>query len=169
MYDLNRVKMVFDMACLRAGVVVDTNCIKINDRLTSTHGRVTSEWKEGVGYVPTKVEFSKQMLDCATDESIKQVVLHEAAHYIVSKRTHADHGHDAYFKSVCREIGCTKPEASGNLDYVKPIPEPTYKYFVVCPNCGVIGKYQRKCKTITSIGNRMCKKCKSTQLRVVAN
>lgn len=170
MYDLNRVKAEFGAICAKAGVSAHTDCIKINNRFTSTHGRVTSEWKADVmGYVPTKVEFSKQMLDHATDESIKQVILHEAAHYIVSMRTHADHGHDSYFKAVCKEIGCSLSKSTGELEYDKSVPEPTYKYLVVCPNCGVIGRYQRKCRTIESISRCFCKTCKSNQLKVVAS
>ena len=170
MYDLDRVRHEFRRACLQAKVPVRSlEDIKINGRLTSTHGRVTSQWMPEVGgYLPIKVEFSKRMLDNATDESIKQVILHEAAHYIATYRTHADHGHDSYFKAVCEEIGCTASKASGNLEY-KTAPTGLYKYLVVCPNCGVIGRYQRKCRTIESIGICFCKTCKSNQLKVVAN
>lgn len=162
MYDLNRVKSAFDTACLKAGVVADTNNIFINSRLTHTHGRVFHEWDAKImGYVPTKVEFSKQMLDHATDESIRQVILHEAAHYIAMKKTHENHGHDSYFKSVCASIGCTLDKSSGELDYNIPTAS-LYKYRLMCPKCGVIGGYNRKCKTVTTnAAGCICKKCKS--------
>lgn len=172
MYDLNRIRHEFRRACLQAKVPVRSlEDIKINGRLTSTHGRVTSQWMPEVGgYFPVKVEFSKQMLDYATDESIRQVILHEAAHYIATYRTHADHGHDSYFKAICREIGCTASKASGNLEYkTAAAPEILYKYLVVCPNCGVIGGYQRKCRTLNNINYCSCKKCGSNHLKVVAN
>ena len=106
-YDLNRIKMEFNEVCRKAGTPCDVP-IRLNGRLTRTLGRVFHQCDvtSGVWY-STHVEFSKQLLETASDKSIRDVILHECAHFIVTARTGENHGHDAAFKKVCAEIGTT--------------------------------------------------------------
>lgn len=48
-----------------------------------------------------------------------------------------------------------------------PASEP--KYEIVCPNCGVVDKKHRKCKTVENVGLYHCQKCGSRELSVRQN
>jgi len=162
MYNLERITKEFNEACAKAGV--ENTCpISINARLTRTLGRVTHVNKFDGTIEPTKVEFSKQFVENSTDKCIKDVILHEAAHLIVAKRTHISHGHDAYFKKVCAELGTERDGYAGTVEYTNTI---KYKYTIICPNCGEIGGYNRMCKTVREIKYCSCKRCGSNRLRV---
>lgn len=163
MYDLNRVTKEFNEACLKAGVT-NTNPVKLNGRLTRTLGRVRWLEKEDGEIELIDIEFSKQLLETASDRSIRDVILHEAAHLIAFKRTGIQHGHDSYFKAICAELGTTNDKCSGYVETVKAV---KYKYTIVCPNCGVLGGYNRMCKTVRNISACSCKKCNSNKLKVV--
>ena len=78
--------------------------VKINNRLTKTLARVC--YQPGPYLNIDKVEISQQFLDTGTDESIRQVLLHECCHILVAIETGEAHGHDAIFKAMCRRIGC---------------------------------------------------------------
>ena len=164
MYDLNRIIKEFNEACSKAGVL-NTYPIRINGRLTRTLGRVRYTKLSDNTIEPLDIEFSKQFLETASDASIKDVILHEAAHLIVAKRTKVHHGHDAYFKKVCAELGTKRDGYAGEVELVKTV---KYKYTIICPNCGEIGGYNRMCKTIKEINYCTCKKCGSRNLRVAS-
>ena len=159
MYDLSRVKAEFTEVCENAGVAV--NCdIKLNGRLTRTAGRVTSEYDSSLGkYVPTLVEFSKQLVEKATDTSIRNVLMHEAAHYIATTRTGTTHGHDIFFKSICKEIGCTNDGTSTVIENTVADSE-VYRYQLYCPTCKKIrGNFHRMCYTLQNIDRCYCTTC----------
>lgn len=115
-----------------------------------------------------KVEFSKQLLETTTDETIESVIKHEAAHYIVTARTHEAHSHDSLFKAVCAEINCTNDTPKTHVERTVSA-EQVYKYTVVCPNCGEIAHYHRMSKNLKNISSCYCKKCNSNNLSVIHN
>ena len=123
--------------------------VKINKRLTRTLGRVA--WtRDTAGIVNNQlIEFSYQLLETATFDSIYEVVQHECAHYLVIEKTHQAHGHDAVFKAMCAEIGCTNDETIYH-SLSREVPETEiYKYFVKCEDCGaIVGKYHRAGKVV---------------------
>jgi len=142
--------------------------VKINKRLTRTLGRV--KWIKSRGVVnPYLMEISYQLLSTSTQESIMDVILHECAHYLVIVETHEPHGHDFYFKEMCKRIGCTNDGTHiKNLATIVPENE-IYKYFVVCKDCGaVVGRYHRAGKIIKNIEDFYCKKCNG-DLEVIQN
>lgn len=161
MYNLEKITNEFNQICNKAGVT--NKCpVSINGRLTKTLGRVR--------YVsinskiePIGVEFSRQFIETASDTSISDVIKHEAAHLITAERTHINHGHDAYFKAVCAEVGTTNDGCSYRVENIKAI---KYKYTIICPNCGEIGGYDRMCKTVREIKYCSCKRCGSSNLKV---
>lgn len=166
-YDLNRVKMEFNEVCRKAGTPCDVP-IRLNGRLTRTLGRVFHQCDvtSGVWY-STHVEFSKQLLETASDQSIRDVILHEAAHFIVTARTGEEHGHDATFKRVCAEIGTTN---DGIATKVERTVEVHSKYEIFCPTCHkTLGGYSRMCKTIQNIEFCHCKLCGKGGLKVIQN
>lgn len=170
-YDLNRVTKEFRQACVKAGAGTGAVVpIRLNGRLTRTLGRVHQEYDPQVGgYVSTLVEFSKQLLETATDASIREVILHEAAHLIVTDRTLESHGHDAMFKAVCAEIGTSNDGVSTKVE--RTVEEKSlYKYNIFCPTCHkTIGGYNRRCKTIDNIAFCTCKGCGKGGLQVIQN
>ena len=131
--------------------------VKINKRLTRTLGRVS--WIRVNGKVTsTSMEISYQLLATATFDSIKAVVAHECAHYLVNEETHESHGHDAVFKAMCARIGCTNDgKVCHSLD--REVPETQiYKYFVICKDCGkTVGKYHRAGKIVQHPDFYSCK------------
>lgn len=170
-YDLNRVQLEFREVCRKAGAKTGlTVPIRLNGRLTRTLGRVHQEYNATEGrYISTLVEFSKQLLETSTDKSIHDVIMHEAAHLIITDRTGESHGHDKAFKAVCAEIGtdndgtCTKVERTVEEKAL-------YKYQIFCPTCHkFIGGYSRKCRTIDHIEDCFCKSCGKGGLKVLKN
>lgn len=165
-YTIERVQKEFTDICNKAGVQV-TSPISLNSRLTRTLGRVCMI-RHGETVENEKVEFSKQLLETATDNTIWNVIAHEASHYIATVRTGEDHGHDTYFKSICAEIGTTNDGTKTHVERTVA-EEQIYKYSVVCQNCGVIAHYHRMSKNLKNISSCYCKKCNSNNLSVVHN
>ena len=167
-YNLERVTKEFNAVCEKAG----TPCkvpVTINGRLSRTLGRVCYT-VNSTGYAKsTKVEFSRQLLETSTDESIRDVILHEAAHYILTERTHEEHGHDSMFKKVCAEIGTTNDKTTTKVERTVA-EESLYKYIVYCPTCKkVVGGYRRMCKTLQNLDNCYCNLCKKDGLIMKQN
>lgn len=170
-YDLEKVTHEFRTICAKAGANSGLNVpIRLNGRLTRTLGRVMQEYDSCEGcYVSTLVEFSRQLIETSTDKSIHDVIMHEAAHLIVTDRTGETHGHDAAFKAVCAEIGTTNDKTMTKVERTVS-DEQLYKYSVYCPTCGKnIGGYSRMCKTLRNIEYCTCRECGKGGLKVVQN
>lgn len=123
--------------------------ILINKRFCKTYGAVRRSGKN-----ITSMEFSAKYLEDAPKEEIYATVLHECAHAIVDLRFPNEyHNHDDLFKSVCAEIGVRGDTYS---PYVMK-----GKYNVYCPNCGFLGSYERRCKTVEAVifGKANCRMC----------
>ena len=166
-YTIEEVKDIFEEVCKKANVPVICPIVE-NGRLTRCLGRVKYTTDIYEGTVPIKVEFSKSFLAHGTKESITDVVLHEAAHYITTMRTGERHGHDKIFKQTCKEIGTTCDKVS--TDAQLEVPEEThYKYIIYCPTCKkMVGYKNRRCKTIDNIEYYSCTTC-GGNLEVIQN
>lgn len=142
--------------------------VVINGRLTRTLGRVCTLVNTKTGYVTlSQMEISKQLLETATEESIRSVIGHEWAHYYVAKTTHERHGHDALFKATCARIGIENDKATTEVDRVVEVRS---KYEVHCDVCNeVVGNYSRWCKTLSVIDRCTCNRCNQSKLRIVQN
>lgn len=170
-YDLERVTAEFREICRKAGAQSGLNVpIRLNGRLTRTLGRVTQQYDDLEGcYVSTLIEFSKQLLETSSDKSIHDVIMHEAAHLIVTDRTGESRGHDAVFKAVCAEISTTNDKPATKVERTVSDTQ-IYKYSVYCPTCGKnIDGYTRMCKTLRNIGQYKCKNCGKGNLQVITN
>lgn len=166
-YNLARLKAEFEDICKQANVKV-TIPVNINGRLTRTLGRVKYVVNTMSGEcTPTQMEFSKQLLETSSDKSIRDVLLHECAHYIVTMRTGEEHGHDYMFKAVCAELGTTNDGVATKVERTVAVQD---KYDVICDTCNAkIDGYSRMCKTIKMINLCSCKRCGTSNLRVVQN
>ena len=142
--------------------------VKINGRLTRTLGRVIAVPAAFDSYEPEKIEFSRQFLETSTDESVRQVIMHEFAHWAVLVETGQPHGHDAVFKAMCRRIGCqadrpqTKVERTVSNDKL-------FKYIVKCKDCDNEMHYNRAGKVVKHPDLYECGKCGGSSLEVIQN
>lgn len=139
--------------------------ILVNSRLTRTLGRVTHQ-RVNYAYKPIKIEFSKQFLETSTDESVYQVALHELAHYIATRRSGENEGHNAHFKIICAEIGCYEDKTQTKVERTTEV---VAKYDILCSCCGKkIGERSRACK-ITKDQTGYTSKCCSAKVTVIQN
>lgn len=166
-YSIERVRKEFTTICNKAGVQV-TSPIELNGRLTRTLGRVCMIKTNNV-VKNEKVEFSKQLLETTTDSTIESVIKHEAAHYIVTARTHEAHGHDSLFKAVCAEIGTDNDTPKTTVERTVA-EDKIYKYFVKCNTCNqIVGKYHRKSRNLQNLSSCYCKTCGQHNLVLIQN
>lgn len=114
--DIEWVKNEFCDICEKAGLNRPTQFpVYINSRLRTTLGRLKYYSANGKLY-PLRVEFSKSMIENNSENAVRAIVMHEAAHYIAWRRTQERHGHDHYFKEICKEIGCKNDKTKVNLE-----------------------------------------------------
>lgn len=167
MWTIEEITRLCEEYCGRCGIEFNSP-VSINGRLTRTLGRCFYEKKQEKWY-PTKIEISRQLLKTATDRSIKEVIAHECAHYVVAAITHEDHGHDATFRYYCALIRTTNDTYSyENIEYTKSNDE-IYKYTLYCSKCGsfLIGR-SRAC-AVTKNPERYSSKCCYAKIRVSKN
>jgi len=165
---LTEIKNMIAETCKEQGVELIVP-VEINGRLTRTLGRVVFLKSATGKCTPTKIEFSKRLVETGSERDLKEVILHETAHYIVTVKTKEDHGHDNVFKTMCAKIGTSNDTTTTTLE--API---SRKYEVRCQDCGkVVAAYDRKGKVLQSIlrGEKyyQCSKCKTSNLIVWEN
>lgn len=119
--------------------------VEENKNIKSTLGRVKFRL-ENNKYIPTKIEFSKNLLSMERSIII-DTIKHEMAHYLVLKETGENHRHDKIWKKWAIRLGC-RPRATIKAEGVYTSEE-AYKYVVSCRKCGkVVGRYKRASKVI---------------------
>lgn len=95
-----------------------------------------SRTKAGICYEgPLEIQLSNYFIKSpvATEQKIRDILLHELAHAIVG----LDEMHNEKWKAVAREIGCTADRCSGPF-----LLKSDYKYLITCP----MGCHTRKLK-----------------------
>ena len=155
--------------CCRKCEVEFTAEVRINGRLKAVLGRCIYEKMDEYCF-PICLEFSKQFLETSTDQSVIDVIKHECAHYIVTKITHTNHGHDAVFKSYCAQIGTLNDTATFVPALTSETDKTTlHKYSIYCSGCGgYIDHRDRACK-ITKQLHLYYSHCCGKPLRVTQN
>ena len=94
-------------------------------------------------YAEKTITMSEHFCLNASDDDIKDTILHEIAHALVGP----EHGHDQMWYSKAREIGCSGERLHGE-NFTLP------KYIMSCRNCGwFTGRYARR--------NLICKHCQT--------
>ena len=140
--------------CARCGVEFNAP-VAINPALTRTLGRCfiqsafnTDFWR------PYKMEFSQILLETGTDQCIKDVIMHECAHYVATYKTNKNHGHDAIFKAYCAQIGTTNDGTQFfNFERKPDVKmDAVWRYTLYCEKCGsFLGGKSRNSKTLQNI------------------
>ena len=167
MWTEDKIKELCIKYCNKCGVAFDVPII-INKRLTATLGRCTSVYIDSK-LKPEKIEFSYQLLKNATDESIKNVIAHECAHYVCIYLTEEKHNHDEIFKYYCKKIGTNNNTTQyNNLQYTKPYEE-IYKYTFYCSKCGNFVAGKSKACTITKEPENFISRCCKAKLKMTQN
>ncbi len=166
MWTIQKIKNYLQELAESIDLVYDTP-VKINGRLTKTLGRVIAEPVPFDSYKPQVIEFSRQFLETSTDESVRQVVMHEFAHWAVLVETGEVHGHDIVFKAMCRKIGCQADRPQTKVERIVS-DDKLFKYIVKCDECGNEIHYNRAGKVVKHPDWYGCGKC-GGNLRVVQN
>lgn len=142
--------------------------VGFNNRLTKTLGRCISEKKYDKWY-PTALEFSNQLRDTMTIESVKDIVFHECAHALTCIETGEVHGHDAIFKAMCNRIMCVNDGVIARKIERTVSEDSLSKYVVKCPICGTIGRYSRMGKVLKNLDKCTCGRCGGGSLYYIQN
>lgn len=97
------------------------------------------------------ITLSKALTELNSLEQVKDTILHEIAHAMAG----IGHGHDQYWKSICRQIGATPERCYKLSEVVQPIKQ--YRYLAVCEHCGHHSYKMRKPRSTYSCGH-CCRK-----------
>ena len=90
------------------------------------------------------ISLSRHYVRHATQDHIKDTLLHEIAHALVGP----NHGHDAVWRQKARQIGCTATRCH-KLEFAEA------KWTMRCPNgCFEVSRHRRK-------SHMVCAKCKT--------
>jgi predicted SprT family Zn-dependent metalloprotease len=165
-YALQEIEQYLNELAANIGLTFNTP-VKINGRLTKTLGRVRSNPTPFGMYEPECVEFSKRFLETSTDESVRQVIMHEFAHWAVLIETGEVHGHDTVFKAMCRKIGCQADRPQAKIERIVS-EDKVFKYIVKCEDCGSEMYYDRAGKVVKHPDWYECGKCGGS-LKVIQN
>lgn len=177
-WTLGDVKEMINEVEKNTGIELSHLEVAYNGRLRTSYARCITRntWLNNqlIKAEPYKLEFGKYILNATDKEELRQTVLHELAHAIADKRHNANCGHDARFKAVCREIGCTDDKATAKKDSVESA-EKRYKYVVTCNICGEKSYYSRKNDFIKALLNNedyipcVCGKCHLDKFTIKQN
>lgn len=169
MWTIERVKNELEKLCAADHITLDVP-VEINGRLTRAMGRVKFIVANVDVYLPTKIEFARNLVENASDEDILQVIKHEYVHYfLLTTDPTTNHNHDGAFKNKCDAIGCTHKKSAQHVEGFRDTNAKS-KYEVWCDDCNdIIGTYARKCKTLNNIAYCTCGRCGNKNLRVVQN
>ena len=166
MWTVQEIREYLSELATQVGLVYNTP-VKINGRLTKTLGRVIAEPVAFDSYKPQVIEFSRQFLETSTDESVRQVIMHEFCHWAVLVETGQPHGHDAAFKAMCCHIGCNANRPQVKVERTVS-DDQLYKYIVKCKDCDNEMHYNRAGKVVKHPDFYGCGKCGGS-LEVIQN
>lgn len=161
---------------------VDSSGIKlaVSGRMTSKFGCFTIKRRTAFSRPELSITIAARTL--ADDAVFLDVIRHEYAHAVVYLRDPRHrHAHDAVWKAVCREVGCT-PRATrketvatsaasgGGRKSGGAAPRP-YKYMITCRSCGAVSKYKTESKVVKVAEGKLpgtiyCRKCGSSHFLV---
>ena len=119
--------------------------------LASHVHRITrTPYGEVVSRTPVRFEFSKLILSC-DEETLREVVKHEYAHYMALVEYNDNCGHDWRFKKMCEVIGASADEPTFTNNSIQEQSVKMAKYVVTCNKCGHVYTYSRMCNTLKSV------------------
>ena len=139
MFTLKDVRKEYDRLDKLCGV--DTRCVELVEskkgvyRFGSCKATRDSKTK---ALKSVKIRISTLILQCGDEHTFFDIIRHEYAHAVAVLRDPANrHGHDSFWKAICREIGCA-PERihQGSTPEMRDAQERKAKYIATCTGCG---------------------------------
>lgn len=145
MHTVEEIRAEYDRLDRLCGVDTSAIPVVISRRMVKRLG--CFRYPRTPGGKPPQISISALLLE--EDEPFWNTVRHEYAHAVVWLRHPGEsHGHDAVWKSVCREVGCTpKSTAPATEDQTARRREKA-RYMVRCEQCGRESFYLRKGKVV---------------------
>lgn len=164
---MNKVWEVEDVRKLlvETGEKMDFCCahvpVEISSRMEKTMGSFLFREKEG-NIIPHAFRFAQVLLSGYYKESVvRNVIIHEYAHFYANVKDNRNHRHDAYFKKVCEELGIP------THTYFKELLPRTKKngYILVCSRCGSKVAARRKVDSVHMILRHKVSGCCHAKIR----
>lgn len=131
----------------RAGFTCDGVPVEISTRMEKTMGSFL--FKEVNGRItPHAFRFASVLLSGFYPETVvRNVIIHEYAHYYANVRDNRNHMHDGYFKEVCESLGIP-----AHTYFKELLPKVRKKgYVLVCSSCGKQVAARRKLDSVDKI------------------
>lgn len=121
--------------------------VEISTRMEKTMGSFLFREKEGK-IIPHSFRFSEILLSGGYEENVvRNVIIHEYAHFYANMKTQENHMHDDFFKSICKRLGI-----SSETYFKQLLPEVKKKgYILVCSKCGQKVAQRRKIDSVDKI------------------
>ncbi len=157
-WSLEDVKKVLEEAGKVMGLSPALIPVKISTRMEKTMGSFLYREREGV-ISPYEFRFSAILLSGKfEDQVVKDVILHEYAHFYANVQDQRNHNHDDYFKSICTGLG-----APTHTYFKELISVPKKKgYLLICKNCKkTVAKRRRRDAVENIIKNKISTCCQS--------
>ena len=136
---------------VKTGEAFDFDCkevpVEVSTRMEKTMGSFLFREKEGK-IIPHSFRFSEVLLSGIYEENVvRNVIIHEYAHFYCNVKTQQNHMHDDFFKSICKRLGI-----SSETYFKQLLPEIKKKgYILVCSKCGQKVAQRRKIDSVDKI------------------
>lgn len=135
--------------------------VEVSSRMEKTMGSFLFREKEGI-ITAHAFRFAQVLLSGYYHESVvRNVILHEYAHFYANVKDNRNHKHDAYFKKVCEELGIP------THTYFKELLPRNKKngYILVCSKCGSKVAARRKVDSVNMILKSKVSGCCHAKIR----
>ena len=112
-----------------------------------TYSKITHRSNGETTYTPKSFTFSEVVLE-SDDDTIREIVKHEYAHYMALVEYNDQCHHDWRFKKMCKQIGANANEPTFSNESIRNSLIKKAKYVVICKECGYVYTYSRDCETL---------------------
>ena len=135
--------------------------VEISKRMEKTMGSFLFKSKDGK-IIPHAFRFSHVLLSGYYDETVvRNVIIHEYAHYYVNVKDNRNHMHDDYFKKTCESLGIPS-----HTYFKELLPRIKRKgYILVCSKCGSQVAARRKIDAVKNIVEMKVSGCCHAKIR----
>ena len=171
MFTVLDIRRVYDELDAMLGIDTSNVKIELSNRMTRTLGYCKYQRIGGKCYT-VKIVISNQVMKAGKD-SFQSIIRHEYAHMACNEITRTPHGHDSYWKNMCKKCGGT-PTRTGEY---KDIPYKTRKrkkvekVTLLCEGCNSTFHMAPNSKAVriirSGIGYCTCPYCKGREFKEV--
>jgi len=145
MHSLEEIRAEYDRLDQICGV--DSSRIEIVLSRRSTRRLGSFRYPPDGGDAPLRITISALLL--TEEQQFWDTIRHEYAHAVVYLRYPGQrHGHDAVWKAVCREVGCSPDRLAAQTPAGRQALEQQARYRVHCRTCGRDSYFLREGKVI---------------------